>query len=219
MRIVSRIPLTAALLALATTPALAQREAWQDRWYWGAQGGVYLFNPGSAWDQAWFAGGHWMITRSRAALYLAFDEIIFSDNTSTLVANGASPTGVSQVSFTRGQRVQAVIYAIPTDAALQIYLGGGFALHHLTDADTLNAGAASAAELAAAFQAIEEASSVAFLVFGGGFQWRFGRLAFFADYHYMPASDDFLIRSANHVFVGGLRFALTSSRTEIGTEQ
>ncbi len=219
MRKVSAIPLAVALLAVTAATSLAQERTWHDRWYWGAQGGVLLFDtPTQSWDWATVVGGHWFITKRTVGLYIGFDQVIFKDATTSAVANGASPTGVTQVSFSNSQRIQAVLYALPSQGQLDLHLGGGFAIHHVTDAEVFNPGAATDQELEIAVRAIDEASSDAFLVLGGGFEWRLGRWSWYADYHYMPSSNEFLINSAQHSFLSGLRYALTSAQTAVGTQ-
>lgn len=106
MRKVSAGLLSAALLGLAAPPAWAQREeAWQNKWFWGAQSGLYFYKtPTQNWDAAIDIGGHWLITRSRTALFLALDEIIFQGGASSAVTNILNPAGFTEVTFTRGRR-------------------------------------------------------------------------------------------------------------------
>jgi hypothetical protein len=123
------------------------------------------------------------------------------------------------VSFTSSQRWQALVYAVPWSGAFQLYLGLGFEIQNITDADTVSTGSETNQEVQAAFVAIEQARSQAFLALAGGIQLTLGRLAVFGDYHFMPASDNFLITSSMHTFTAGIRFALTSSSTEVSTQQ
>jgi hypothetical protein len=71
----------------------------------------------------------------------------------------------------------------------------------------------------AVLQTIDTAATKAFPVFTGGLQLRFGPLALFAHYQFMPASFRFLVSSGQHVFAAGIRYASTSSREEIITER
>jgi hypothetical protein len=221
MRIVSGVALAAVIVTLTAAPALGQDVGWQDRWYWGAQGTYMVYQTPSStnWDNAYGVGGSWFITKRQGGLYLAFDQMFFDDNTQSAVANGLSPTGFTTVSFTSSQRWQALVYAVPWSGAFQLYLGLGFEIQNITDADTVSTGAETNQEVQAAFVAIEHARSQAFLALAGGIQLSLGRLAVFGDYHFMPASDNFLITSSMHTFTAGLRFALTSSRTEVTTQQ
>lgn len=217
MRRLSGISLTVALLALGTAAqASAQQEPWQDRWFWGAQGGIFLFStPTTDWTEAYTAGGHWYITKRNTALYFAFDELFFPTGTTSAVATGT--TTLNAVNFTRGQRIEALLHVIPGGRTLQFHLGGGFAIQNITDAAIVITGTETAAQLQAAASAVERADSDAFWVFTGGFVFRAGGLALFTDYKYMPSSADFLITSSQHVFTAGLSISITSSRTEVST--
>jgi hypothetical protein len=218
MRIVSRIALTVVLASIVATPAMAQSAAWQNRWYWGAQGSLMRYKTPTQtnWDNAYGVGGHWFITKRQGGLYLAFDQM-FYDSATSLVPNGLSPTGTAEVLWETSQRWQAIVYAIPTSGTFELYLGGGFAIHNIRNVDTTNAGTPSAQELSVTLQEVDKRSSRAFLILAGGLQLRVGRLAVFADYQFMPASGDFLITSSQHVFSAGLRFALAAASTEMTT--
>ena len=207
MRNRSGIFLVALLLAAQTVPATAQDQSWQKKWYWGAQGGTYLFSAGG--NQTGFsAGGHWFITAGRSALYLAFDQLFFDNVTNVPISTG------QLVEFTSGQRLQATVYAIPTDGKLQVFLGGGFAIHRITDA------APVAPFTSLDLSDVESAATKAFLVLSGGIQARFlKRWALFGQYQFMPASNDFVIRSQQHAFNIGLRYALTHSEEIVSTQR
>ncbi len=208
MRNRSGIFLVAMLLAAQTVPATAQDRSWQNKWYWGAQGGAYLFTAGGGDQTGFSAGGHWFITAGRSALYLAFDQLFFDDVTNVPISTG------QVVNFTSGQRLQATVYAVPTDGRLQVFLGGGFAIHRITDAALLEP--FTTLDLSE----VESAATKAFLVLSGGIQGRFlERWALFGQYQFMPASNDFVIRSQQHAFNIGLRYALTHSEEIVSTQR
>ncbi len=141
----------------------------------------------------------------RSALYLAFDQLFL-----TAVPSQQLNTGQT-VSFSSGQRLQATVYAVPTDGKLQVFLGGGFAIHRITDA-------VSTSGLDAAV--VEDAATKAFLVLSGGAQLRFlNRWALFGQYQFMPASDDFVSRSQQQSINFGLRYQLTHAEEIVSTEQ
>ncbi len=200
--------------------AWAQAEAWQHKWYWGAQGGLMRFQtPTSAnWQSAVAVGGHWLITGSRSALYVSYDQVIFKDSTTSAVTDASSTTGFRNVQFSSGRRIQAQLLVIPSDSWLQIYVGGGFGIHQVTDAfpvGTFTTGAAQETVL----RTIDETSTKAFPIATGGLQLRFGRLAVFGQGQYMPLGRNFLISSAQYIVGGGLRYALTGSREEVTTRR
>ncbi|MCH8256105.1 MAG: hypothetical protein IID06_12215 [Gemmatimonadetes bacterium] len=208
MRNRSGIFLVALLLAAQTVPAIAQDRSWQKKWYWGAQGGAFLFKAGGN-QTGYSAGGHWFITAGRSALYLAFDQLYFDNIASQTISTGQA------VSFESGQRIQATVYAVPTDGKIQVFLGGGFAIHRITDAEPLPPFTSSLDR-----SAVESAATKAFLVLSGGIQGRFNeRWALFGQYQFMPASNDFVIRSQQHAFNIGLRYALTHSEEIVSTQR
>lgn len=211
MRISRSAFLGVALLAGVTTSAVAQDRSWQNKWYWGTQGGVQLFTLGSGLtettERAGTAGGHWFITAGRSALYLAFDRQFMPDLSQTI------RTGQT-ASFQRGQRFQAIVYAVPNDNKLQVMLGGGFAISRITDAQLPDGASVLDG------RQLDDATTKAFLVLSGGAQYRVGlRLAIFGQYEYMPGSNDYIIRSGQHTFNLGLRYAVTHAEEVVTTER
>jgi opacity protein-like surface antigen len=205
---------------LLPSSALAQADSWQHKWYWGAQGGLMEFKTptSTSWQQAYTAGGSWFITGRRSALYVAYDQVIFNDTTNSAVLDAASATGFQTLGFTRGRRIQAFLYAVPLDGWIQPYLGGGFAIDQITNAAPQNLTAiTSNTELQSVLQTIDQTTTKAFPVFSGGMQLRFGALAVFGQYQFMPTGRNYLIDSAQHVFSVGLRYAVTGSREEVTT--
>lgn len=216
MRSLSRASLAALLVAGSATPVFAQDQSWQYQWYWGGQTGVYFFQtPTQDWDIALDVGGHWLITRQRVALHLAVDQILFLDGATSLVPNGQAALGFTPVQFDNAQRLQAGLFIIPTNNQLQLLVGGGFAIHKISDAVPL--GAASVQEEQLAIQRISEFDTKAFVWLGAGVQWRVGKLAVFGNYQFSPGTDSFLITSEQHSITGGLRYALVGAREEVTT--
>ena len=208
MRIPRSAFLGVALLAGLTTSAVAQDRSWQNKWYWGTQGGIQTFALGGG-KVAATAGGHWFITAGRSALYVAFDQQFMQNLTQTI------QTGQT-ASFRRGQRFQATVYAVPSDNKLQVMLGGGFAISRITDAQLDTTVPTSVLDS----RQLDDAATKAFLILSGALQYRAGlRWAIFGQYQYMPGSNDYVIRSAQHTFNLGLRYAVTHSEEVVTTER
>jgi opacity protein-like surface antigen len=219
--------------SVLTGSAAAQADAWQNKWYWGAQAGLIAFkvpfnssqlsNPSArGWTTALTVGGHWLITGRKSALYFAYDQVLFDQPNGTpdtaAVVDPSSTTGIRDVSFTSGRRIQAYVYIMPMDGWIQPYLGGGFSIQQVTDA--IPAGTfLTASSVEAVARTIDATATKAFPVFTGGLQLRFGRLALFGHYQFMPASSTFLVASSQHVFSTGFRYAVTGSHEEITTER
>ena len=203
-------------------PAFGQAEAWQRKWYWGGEGGVYVYSPPLATGRKFApsVGGHWMITGKRSALLVAFDQVLFPDSSQSAVtdASAIATGGLRLVDFSGMRRIQATIFAVPTDDNVQIMLGGGFAIHQMTDATPVGP-FATTQELVNANNSVAEVDTKAFMVLAAGVQYRIKRFAVFASYNYMPSSKDFLITREQQALMGGVRFALTSSHEEITTDR
>jgi hypothetical protein len=216
------LALSAFALLAAAQPAFGQLDAWQRRWYWGAEVGVYSYQlPGSTTRKfAPTAGGHWMITGKHSALFLSFDQIIFADSSQSLVtdATATATGGLRTVNFSSGRRIQATIYAIPMDKRLQIMAGGGFAIHQITNATPVGP-FSSLSEVTNAQNAVAQVDTKAFIVMAVGAQYRYGRWAVFANYNFMPSAKDFLLTSSQHALSAGVRYSLTSSHEEVTTER
>lgn len=210
----------ALVLVMLAGSAAAQEDAWQHRWFWGAQGGLMQFQTptASGWQDAITVGGHWLITSTHSALYAAFDHVIFKDSTKSAVIDASSPTGIRDIQFTNGRRIQALLYIFPTDGVIQPYLGGGFGIHQLTDASPVGL-FNTPQEFENILRVIDETSTKAFPIFSGGLQLRFGRLALFGQAQYMPLGRNYLISSAQYVGSVGLRYAVTDSREEVTTRR
>lgn len=222
--------------SLVATPLAAQADAWQNKWYWGVQGGIIAFKtppsiaqlttPGpETWSTALTVGGHWLITAGRSALYFAYDELLFDQpdgNADTsAVFDPAATFGIRDVAFTKGRRIQAHIYVVPLDNWIQPFIGGGFSIHQVTDATPLGADLVnlSTSQFLGLLQTIDETATRSFPVFTGGLQLRFSRLAAFGHYQFMPTGRNFLLPTSQHVFAGGVRYALTGAREEVTTRR
>jgi hypothetical protein len=210
-----------ALLAFVP-PAFGQAEAWQRKWYWGAEGGVYGYESPVVVGRKWapMFGGHWMITGKRTALYIGIDQVIFPDSTQSAVvdASAVASGGIRLVNFKNARRIQATIFAVPSDNKLQVMLGGGFAIHQITDATPVGP-FATTQEVANATNAVAAVDTKAFMVLAGALQYRMNRLAVFAMYNYMPSAKDFLITSNQHALNVGVRYALSSAHEDVTTER
>ena len=217
MRILSGLLVAVVLLGFVTTPTAGQDEDWQNKWYWGAQAGAYIFSTPTVSDEvAIQVGGHWLITAERVALHLGLSQLIFDDNTTSAIPNGTT-TGQA-VSFSSGRQLQADLYAFPMKGPLQIYAGGGFLISYISDATPVGTFTSAAAEQNA-IALIDEVNTKAFFTVTGGLQWRMGRWALFGSYQFTPSGRDFLISSTQHTILGGIRYALAAANQNVTTDR
>ena len=199
-----------AALAGVATPALGQDRSWQNKWYWGTQGGVQLYSK-TGFQAAPTVGAHWFITAGRSALYVAFDQQYYSADPG-LFQN--LNTG-QRIRFGSGQRFQASVFAVPTDTKLQVMLGGGFAISRITDARLLDVLTTTLDQ-----RRVDDATTKGFLVLSGALQYRAGlRWAVFGHYQFMPGNQEFVIRSSQHIFNLGIRYAVTHAEEVVTTER
>ena len=223
MKLVSRCLASVVLLALLASPAAAQRK--RDRsfqWYWGGQGGAFSYRTlqqSFTYDPV--AGGHWLITANRTALYFAYEQAWFLTDATTVITDPASlgtptiPPGFRQVTFGNMRRLMMGVLAFPLQKRIEPYVGGGFALMQVLDPAVDCSTCVTLSELIEAQDRAEDAASKAFFWVMGGLQISQGRLALFGQYLATSASQRFLIDGNTHSLQGGLRFSLGTSKEGI----
>lgn len=213
MRILSGLLVAVVFLGLVTSPAAAQDDDWQNKWYWGAQGGAYLYStPTLSNEMAFEVGGHWLITAERVGLHMGLAQVMYPDNSTSVTPEGDA------VNFSSGRRLLADILVFPMDGALQIFAGGGFMINYISDAAPAET-FTTPQGLQAALENIDDVSTKAFFTVTGGAQWRFGRWAVFGSYQFTPSGRDFLISSTQHAITGGIRYALTAANQDVTTNR
>ncbi|MBC7897794.1 MAG: hypothetical protein H7066_20410 [Cytophagaceae bacterium] len=212
MRIVRKLGYTL-LVAIVPTVASAQaaqpRNSFDDSWYWGAKGGVASFDPnGSGRVTAPSMGAEWLITRSRAALYISIDQAMFDETAG--VYDPSVQGSVRPVSISDLRRYGAGLYAFPVAINnIRPYLGFGLSINVIQDADPKGTFVSSNSQ-DSVFNAVQEQTSKVSAVFTGGAQVNFGRIALFGQASAMPTRNNFLFAGASHTFVleAGLRYNL-----------
>jgi hypothetical protein len=198
-------------LAAATfaAPLAAQSEPWQYRWYWGAKGGALGYSmPTLGQVFSGQVGGDWLITARRTGLYIGYSQT-FQAEADTFTINNQPNT---QVTFDAFRRIQIGIVAFVGSGNMQPYVGGGFALHTLTNI------APPTGSSAAVQNAVANAGSVGIAMFMGGIQYHMGRrTALYAHWQGAPGSRDFLLGGSINSFEGGIRYALSSAKSDDAT--
>lgn len=186
-------------------PLAAQNEPWQYRWYWGAKGGMVGYStPTGGQTFAGQLGGEWLITARRTGLYIGYSQS-FQSEIDTFTLNNTNTT----VTFDGFRRIQIGIVVLIGNGNLQPYVGGGFALHTLTNIAPA-AGSSAAVETAAA-----NAGSIGIAMVMGGAHYRMGRkTALFAHWQGSPGSRDFLLAGAINSFEAGIRYAFMPAKSD-----
>ncbi len=217
MRRLSGVLLAVVLTALASAPASAQEdESWKHQWYWGAQGGYYLFQSPTIgpnnYHRAYSVGGNWLITADRFGLYASVDQITFEDGVTSAVSDGLS---TYTVALGGSRMVGGELVAMPSVGQNLLVLAGiGVNIQHLYDAQATGTFGSPAEEQIVA-QLVEDAGSKAFVQFSVGLQYNYQRWGIYGMYRLMPQGNDFMITGEQHWFFGGVRFAITGASEDV----
>jgi hypothetical protein len=225
MKPLSRLALSALVVALVARPAAAQQSNERNnRWYWGAQVGGFLYQTnaqGYIFDPV--IGAHWLITGKRSALYIGGEQAFFLSDSRATVADRNSSTGLRDATFRQVRRLFAGVLAFPLQKRIEPFVGGGFAIMTVQDATvdcsgtTPNSQCASVNDQAVAQAAVDDAGSKGFAWIMGGVQINIGKLAVYGQYMLTSAAQGFLISGSTHSIQGGIRYSLGTSKEDINT--
>ena len=216
MRILRSLVAVAALAALAPRAGHAQNgREFNNSWFWGAKGGVMQFwTTDVAHAPAPLIGAEWLITRQRAALYLAYDQSFF-DQTSTYTAydypnlEGARPVvGEGRARIQDMRRFTAQIMVFPKRfGIMRPYAGLGFALNDIANATETGTNPGGDTEFS-----INDAQSRSAAILTGGVQWGIQRFSVFGQASMMPAKSRFFFNDGTTYFLeGGIRYNIGSA--------
>jgi len=197
-------------LALAS-PIAAQEDIGTGsfKWYFGAFGGVTIFETTAQTDKASpMVGAEFFVTARRTALRLAVEETFSNDNVA--VYSDASATGgVQQLIFNNIRKYSLSLMAVPLLGAVQPYIGVGVGWQHAVKVYPVG----NPADPEAALEEGKKRGSYGFGSGIAGVQARMGKLTIFGTYQITtsPSSDKYFT-GPTHAFSGGLRFSLGPAR-------
>jgi hypothetical protein len=161
----------------------------QYQWYWGAQGGAFVYKTNAQplyYDP--IIGGHWLITARRTALYVAYEQAVFlTDANAVLLDPNSSASSVGpgfrDVTFHDMRRIMFGVLAFPTQKIIEPFAGGGFALMQVLNPTVDCSSCTTLSELVEAADRAHDASSKAFFWLMGGLQVNYStKLNVFAQY-------------------------------------
>jgi hypothetical protein len=220
MRMLGRTATVLGLACLAQAPSLsAQSIIGFDsfKWYFGAQGGVTIFEtPAQTRGGILTAGGHVLVTARRTGLLLSVEEGIKKDQV-TSFSDATAPGGTRQVRFNDLRKYSVSILAFPFRTIAQPYLGIGFGLMQTVKEYPGGTFATPAARDEATSTA-HSLGSYGFASFTGGVQIRVSEFAVFGQYQITTARSGRLLTGPTHSFTAGLRVSLGSSREGSGKD-
>jgi hypothetical protein len=192
----------------------------QYQWYWGAQGGAFVYKTNVQpyyYDPV--VGGHWLITARRTALYVSYEQTMFLNDAKAVIFDPAS-TGCSlgagvqcrDVAFHDVRRIMFGVVAFPAQKVIEPFAGGGFAIMQALD-PVVDCQSCTTAEFAAAGDRAADAASKAFFWVMGGLQINYStKLNVFAHYVLTSSAAGFLIQGNTHSIQGGIRYSLGTSK-------
>jgi outer membrane protein W len=207
LRLLAAVPF---LICFAATAAHAQEEQlFQNSWFWGLHAGSTSIGTPYKSTQAATIGADWMITRTNAGLYVAYDQANFTQMSG--FADASSSNGVRPVSIRDMRTVSIAGLAFPWHSGhFRPYAGLGFALNLIGDAavqaDSLNTSVPPELN-----QSVDDARSRSSIFAMLGAQWQVRRTAVFAQASFVPSSNSFLVTRPITSIAAGIRYNFGSS--------
>ncbi|HTL04665.1 MAG TPA: hypothetical protein VL241_02895 [Gemmatimonadales bacterium] len=186
------------------------------RWYFGASAGAMLFSTQAQTQSGIPAiGAHLAVVARRAGVMIGVEEAFGSDEPSRFI----DPTSGDQqraVTFDRIRRYGVNLTGYPVRGSLEPYMGVGFGLMQVENAQLSGEVFSSPAAAAESAQEANDRSGSAFMSLLAGVQFRVGRMAAFGQYQINTApAAGMLLRGTGHMLMGGLRFSLGSAKEDI----
>ena len=215
MKMFTRLAMTAAMVTLLGSSASAQDGGRNPfSWYFGAQGGVMLFEtPRQESGGIPVAGANILITAKRTALMLSVEEGFGSDELTSFV-DATAPTGARDVTFNNIRKYSALLLAYPLRGHAQPFLGVGFGLIHIHNPQAQNT--LTVAEKAALDDSASALGSSGFGSAVAGLQLQVGGFAIYGMYQITTSpSREKLLSGPTHNLTAGIRFSLGSAKEGI----
>ncbi len=205
----------AALLAAFAIPLHAQSaRPFENSWFWGLKAGsLRISSNAESGRTIGTFGGDWLITRQSGGLYVSFDMANFTSESRVEDSNSGGGFRQLQVNDLRRVGVAGMIFPVKY-GVVRPYGGIGMSLELLGDASVLvdSSAVSSDAPDQAFFGTVDERRSQIGLMFLGGAQAEFSRLAAFLQASVVPASGRFLIgRDPLFAMQVGVRYNIGTS--------
>ena len=201
----------ALLSALPTIGSAQAGRLFNDAWFWGAKTGVMSYSTKAVENAvAPLFGGEWLITRTRGALYVAYDQTFF--NNDAAIDDATSVGGQRLVAIDDMRRVTFAALAFPTHwMGMRPYGGVGMALNFIQEATPRGTfqDAAIQNDIVATVEDRRTRASILVMI---GLQAQYSRWSVFGQGTMMPAHATFLIDGRSTYFLeGGIRYNIGTS--------
>jgi hypothetical protein len=215
MKMFTRLAMAAILVTLLSTAASAQNGGRNPfSWYFGAQGGVMMFEtPRQESGGIPVAGANILVTAKRTALMLAVEEGFGSDELTSFI-DPTAPNGARDVTFNNIRKYSALLMAYPLRGHAQPFIGIGFGIIHVHNPQAQNT--VTVAEKAALDDSASVRGSSGFGSAVAGLQLQVGGFAIYGMYQITSSpSRDKLLSGPTHNLTAGLRFSLGTAKEGI----
>ena len=215
MKMFTRLAMATVLVTLVSTSASAQNGGRNPfSWYFGAQGGVMMFEtPRQESGGIPVAGANILVTAKRTALMLSVEEGFGSDELTSFV-DPTAPTGSRDVTFNNIRKYSALLMAYPLRGHAQPFIGVGFGLIHLHNPQAQNT--VTIAEKAALDDSASARGSAGYGSAVAGLQLQVSGIAVYGMYQITSSpSRGKLLVGPTHNLTAGLRFSLGSAKEGI----
>lgn len=201
----------ALLSALPTIGSAQAGRLFKDSWFWGAKTGVMSYSTRAVSNAvAPLFGGEWLITRTKGALYVSYDQTLF--NNDAAIDDATSTGGQRLIAIDDMRRVTFAALAFPREwMGVRPYAGLGMALNFIQEAQPLGTFSNAAVENDI-YATVEDRRTRASILLMGGVQAQYSRWSVFGQATMMPAHATFLIDGRSTYFLeGGIRYNIGSS--------
>ena len=208
--------LVAASMVAGSVASAQQPRLFRDSWFWGAKVGLTTIStkPTSGTTSNSVApsiGGEWLITRTQGALYLAYDQALFS--ATTYVPDVSAPALERQVRVKDLRRVTIALLAFPKQfGSLRPYAGAGLGINIVGSATPQGTFSSSGARTQV-FSDVNARKSGASPEIIGGIHADYHRASVFGQATLITFTDRFLLNGTSPLAIDfGLRFNLAPAK-------
>lgn len=185
----------------------------ENAWFWGAKAGTLRFATNDESRTVGTIGADWVITRKTGGLYVSFDMANFASNARVVDSNAGGGFRQIQVDGLRRIGVAGMFFPVKY-GKVRPYAGLGFNLDLLGDVAVVvdSTDTSSDAPDQSFFSNVSDRRSQVALMFLGGAQAEFLRLAVFAQASVVPDAGPLLIgRDALIALQFGVRYNVGTS--------
>jgi hypothetical protein len=211
MRTVRWMSSVLALVALTPVVSAAQsNRLFTNAWFWGAKFGLMSFSTGNNNSTtAPLVGAEWLITRSRAGLYLSAEQAFF--NTTGYVVDGNGQQ--YNVALKDSRRYTAALLAFPVNwGTLRPYAGVGMSLNLIQHATVDQGQFTDPDQEDVVATAVHDERDRAAFIMMAGLQAQYHRFSVFGQGTYMPARANFFFSGrSTYIIEAGIRYNVGSS--------